>query len=128
MFKNVSYAKKMWQKCKWNIWSSFLFLTLNKLLTKPVWVIKSLFYLFWHWFITLSYKLQKAFKYVFAKLHVKMERKFYQRFLPKVIKKESPPWMFSKSRNFLQMVFGWQQREKQQHYKKLKQIADVLAL
>ena len=36
--------------------------------------------------------------------------------------------MFSKSRNFLQMIFGWQQREKQQHYKKLKQIADVLAL
>ena len=59
---------KMWQECKWNIcwtltsveiiWSSFLFLTLNKLLRKPVLVIKSLYYLFWHWFITLSCKLQ----------------------------------------------------------------------
>ena len=42
------------------IWSSFLFLTLNKLLTKPVLVIKALFYLFWQWFITHSYTLQKV--------------------------------------------------------------------
>ena len=45
------------------IWSSFLFLTLKKLLRKPVLVIKSLFYLFWHWFITLSYKLQDVSSY-----------------------------------------------------------------
>ena len=38
------------------IWSS-LFLNVNKLLRKPVLVVKSLFYLFWQWFITLSYKL-----------------------------------------------------------------------
>ena len=37
------------------IWSSFLFLNLKKLLD-----IKSLFYLFWRWFITLSYKLQEV--------------------------------------------------------------------
>ena len=30
--------------------------------------------------------------------------------------------MFLKSWNFLQMIFGWEQSEKQQHYKKLKQI------
>ena len=35
-------------------------LLIDKLLTKPGWVIKSLFYLFWHWFLTLSYKLQVA--------------------------------------------------------------------
>ena len=46
-----SNVKKIWQEFKWNIWSSFLFLTLSKLLTKPVWN------LFWHLFITLSYKL-----------------------------------------------------------------------
>ena len=44
MFKNVPHVKKMCQECKWNIWSSFLFLTLSKLLMKLVWVIKSLFY------------------------------------------------------------------------------------
>ena len=41
------------------IWSSFLFLTVNKFLRKPVLVIKYLFYLFWYWFITLSYMLQE---------------------------------------------------------------------
>ena len=34
----------------------------------------------------------------------------------------NPPWMFSKSCNFLQMIFGWEQSEEQQHYKNLKQI------
>ena len=38
----------------------FLFLTLSKLFRKTVLVIKSLFYLFWHWFITLSYKLKEV--------------------------------------------------------------------
>ena len=77
----------------------------------PVLAITALFYLFWHWFIPLSYKLQEnfignqSFTYVFAKLHVTMERNFYQRFLPKVIKKESLPRMFSKSCRFLQMIF-----------------------
>ena len=31
----------------------FLFLTLNKLLREPALVIKSLLYLFWHWFINI---------------------------------------------------------------------------
>ena len=33
---------------------------MSKLFKKPVLVIKSLFYLFWHWFITISYKLQEV--------------------------------------------------------------------
>ena len=37
------------------VWFSFLFLNLKKLLD-----IKSLFYLFWRRFITLSYKLQEV--------------------------------------------------------------------
>ena len=57
MFKNAPHAKKMWQECKLHNWSSYLFLTLNKLLTKPVWAIKSLCYLLLHWFVTLSSKL-----------------------------------------------------------------------
>ena len=39
------------------IWSSSIFLTLNILLRTPALVIESLFYFFWHWFITISYKL-----------------------------------------------------------------------
>ena len=42
------------------IWSSFSFLNFSKLLIKPIYVIKSLFYLFLYWFITLSYKLQEG--------------------------------------------------------------------
>ena len=42
------------------IWSSFPFLNFSKLLIKPIYVIKSLFYLFLYWFITLSYKLQEG--------------------------------------------------------------------
>ena len=42
------------------ILSSFFLLTWNKLPRKSVLVIKSLFYLFWYWFITLSYKLQEV--------------------------------------------------------------------
>ena len=64
MFKNVSYAKKNVAKTQVKhllnlssldiIWSSFLFLTLNKLLGKHVLVIESLFHFFWHSLITLS--------------------------------------------------------------------------
>ena len=39
------------------IWSSFLLMIMNKLLRKPVLVRKSLFHLFWHWFLTLSFFL-----------------------------------------------------------------------
>ena len=49
----------MWQECKWNIWSSSLFLTLNKVLTKPAWITKSWFYFLSHWFFIFSYKLQE---------------------------------------------------------------------
>ena len=38
------------------IWFNVLLLTLKKLLTKTVLVRKSLFHLFWHWFIAPSYK------------------------------------------------------------------------
>ena len=40
--------------------SSFLFWTFNKLLSKSVLVIKSLFYLPWHRFIIISNKLQEV--------------------------------------------------------------------
>ena len=69
-----------------------------KLLRKPVLVRKYLIHLFWDWFLTLSFFLSYIgnwpFKYVVAKLQVKMERNFcLKRFY--VIKKESSPWMFS---------------------------------
>ena len=63
MSKNVAsmHVKHLLNvKNLWIIWSSFLFLTLNKLLGKLVLVIKSLFYLLWLWCITLSYKLQEV--------------------------------------------------------------------
>ena len=41
------------------IWSSFLLIIMNKLLRKPVLVRKSLFHLFWHWFLTLSFLHRK---------------------------------------------------------------------
>ena len=37
------------------IWASFLSIIINKLLRKPALVRKSLFHLFWHWFLTLSF-------------------------------------------------------------------------
>ena len=37
------------------IWPSFLLIIMNKLLRKPVLVRKSLFHLFWYWFLTLSF-------------------------------------------------------------------------
>ena len=56
-----------------------------------------------------------------------MERNFYQRFF-KVIKKESPSWMFSKSRNFLQMIFGWEQREENNNITSNSSRSDILTL
>ena len=63
-FKNVSYSKKNVARTQVKhllslssldiIWSSFLFLTLNKLLGKHVLVRDSLFHFFWHSFITIS--------------------------------------------------------------------------
>ena len=41
------------------IWSSFSLIILNELLRKPVLVRKSLFHLFWHWFLTLSFLQRK---------------------------------------------------------------------
>ena len=60
MFKNLPHVKHLLNFSSLDIMlSSVLFLILNKFLRKPVLVIKFLFYLFWHWFITLSYKLQE---------------------------------------------------------------------
>ena len=39
------------------IWSSFLLIVMNTLLSKPALIRKSLFQLFWHWFLTLSFFL-----------------------------------------------------------------------
>ena len=65
------------------IWFSFLFSTFNKPLL--VLVIKSLFYLFWHWLITFSYKLQVVTSLESSHssmlLQEKMERSFYLRLL-----------------------------------------------
>ena len=41
------------------IWSSFSLIIMNELLRKPVLVRKSLFHLFWHWFLTLSFLHRK---------------------------------------------------------------------
>ena len=41
------------------IWSSFSLIIMNELLRKPVLVRKSLFHLFWHWFLTLSFLQRK---------------------------------------------------------------------
>ena len=72
MFQNVPHVKKnvarMQVKHLLNVnsleitWPSFLFLTLNKLLRteETCFSYKSSFYLFWHWFITRSYKLQEV--------------------------------------------------------------------
>ena len=72
MFKSVPHVKKNVARTQvkhllninsldiWSIWSSFLFLTLNKLIRKPFLVTKSLLYLFWNWFITPSNKLQEV--------------------------------------------------------------------
>ena len=70
MSKNKKKKKKeKWWEYKWNIrwpltveiiWSSFSFLNFSKRLIKPIYVIKSLFYLFLYWFITLSYKSQEG--------------------------------------------------------------------
>ena len=43
------------------IWSSFLLIIMNKLLRKPALVRKSLFHLFWYWFLTLSFAIQIFF-------------------------------------------------------------------
>ena len=100
------------------IWSSFLFVTLNKLLRKPALVVKSLSYLFWHCFATLSYKFTRcnlmgksSSKYVFAKLLVKMQKKMFYQIFFSVINKEYRSWMFSRSCNFLRMILGWEQGE-----------------
>ena len=66
MLENVTHVKKnvadMQVKHLLNINSLGIisFLTLNKLFRKPFLVIKSLFYLFWQWLITLSYMLQEV--------------------------------------------------------------------
>ena len=41
------------------IWSSFLLIIMNQLLRKSVLVRKSLFHLFWNWFLTLSFLHRK---------------------------------------------------------------------
>ena len=41
------------------IWSSFLLIIKNKVFRKPVLIRKSLFHLFWHWFLTLSFLQRK---------------------------------------------------------------------
>ena len=43
------------------VWSSFLLIIMNKLLRKPTLVRKSLFHLFWYWFLTLSFAIQIFF-------------------------------------------------------------------
>ena len=43
------------------IWSSFLLIIMNKLLRKPALARKSLFHLFWYWFLTLSFAIQIFF-------------------------------------------------------------------
>ena len=70
---------------------------------------------------------KKLSKYVFAKLQVKIERNFYQRFF-EVIKKESPPWMFSKSYNFLQIIFRWEQRKKNNNITSNSSKSDISTL
>ena len=102
------------------IWSSFLFLTLNKLLRKPVIFIKSLFYLFWHWFIM-------------QKLQVKMERNISQRFFT-LSKKCVPHGCFHNLASFWnctpppQMVFGWEQREENNNIAKNSSRSYILTL
>ena len=72
MFKNVPHVKKTVVRMQVKhllsvnsleiVWSSFSFLTLNKLLRKEetCFSCKIFIYLFWQWLITLSYKLQEA--------------------------------------------------------------------
>ena len=50
-------------------------------------------------------------------------KRFFQ-----VIKKEYPPWMFSKSCNFLQMIFGWDQRKENSNITKNSRRSDILTL
>ena len=118
----------MSQECKWNIWSRFLSLTLNKLLMKPVWVTKSLFYLFWHWFITLSYKLQELTSWesrhssmLFQSCRWKWKGTSTRDFF-KLSKKNLPHGCFHNLATFCKWFSGKNKGKKQQHYKKFKQI------
>ena len=94
MFKNVPQVKT---RCgdrnasetfaeRSQFWDYLIkFFIIKKLLRQPVLARKLLFHLFWHWFITLSYKWQLHRKvaiqaYFFPMLQVKMERNVYQRF------------------------------------------------
>ena len=73
MFKNVKHVKKNVARMQVKhllsvnslgiVWSSFFYFWLWAGLLgrrKPVLVIKYLFYLFCHWFITLNFKLQEV--------------------------------------------------------------------
>ena len=51
-----------------------------------------------------------------------LERFFY------VIKKYPPPWMFSKSCSFLQMIFGWEQGEENSNITRNSSRSDILTL
>ena len=57
MFKNVPHVKKKRGK---NASETYFYWTNFLGRRKPVLVTKSLFYLFWHWFITLAHKLKEA--------------------------------------------------------------------
>ena len=54
-----------------------------------------------------------------------MERNFYRWFFS-VTKKEYPPRIFSKSCNFLQMIFGWEQREANNIIARNSSASDIL--
>ena len=112
MFKNAPHAKKMWQECKLHTWSSYLFLTLNKLFTKPVWAIKSLCYLFWHWFVTLSSKLLEVLEVESSHSSMLLQSSRWKwkgtstRYFFKLSKKNLPHACFHNISTFCKWIFG----------------------
>ena len=92
---------------------------MNKLLRKPVLVRKSLFHLFWHWFLTLSLSL--SFSYIgHSNMFLQSCRWKWKetsaRNMSKLSKRNLPHifmiFQLSRSVRLLpQMIFGWEQRQ-----------------
>ena len=99
----------------------------SKLLRKPVSVTKSLFPLFLHWFLTLSFFL--IYETSHSNMSLQSSKWKFCRKLFLSYQKWIPPWIFSWSCNFLQVSAsaandfpGRTKRGKQHYYKKRQQI------